>query len=71
MSDEQHRLTEAEDAALRAKIGPSLDWTDADLDDLSHIGSADVTDAVAAWKRDAPPALQGLIDATPAAQGGE
>ena len=46
--------------------GPALDWTDDELDDLAKIGPADVADAVAAWKRDAPPALRGLIDATPA-----
>lgn len=47
-------------------LGPALDWTDEELDDLAGIGPADVADAVAAWKRDAPPALRGLIDAEPA-----
>jgi hypothetical protein len=66
MSDAQDRLAEAEDAAARERLGPALDWTDAELDDLADVGPADVADAVAAWKRDAPPVLRGLIDAEPA-----
>jgi hypothetical protein len=66
VSEAQDRLTEAEDAAARARLGPSLDWTDAELDDLADVGPADIADAAAAWKRDAPPALRGLIDAEPA-----
>lgn len=45
-------------------IGPPLDWSDEDLDDLADVGPADITAAEAAWKRDAPHRMRGLIDAT-------
>jgi hypothetical protein len=63
VSDASDRLREAEDAAARERLGPPLDWTDADLDDLAEIRPADIAAAEAAWRRDAPTPLRDLLDA--------
>lgn len=60
------RLHEAEEQQRREQLGPALDWDDEALDNLAQIGPADIAAAEALWKRDAPPKLRGLIDATPA-----
>lgn len=43
-------------------LGQPLDWTPAELDDLSKISPADVKAAVALWDETAPAPLKTLLD---------
>jgi hypothetical protein len=49
----------------RRQLGPSLDWSDADLDALSTPTSADDKAAEALWARDCPPWAKDLMGAQP------
>jgi hypothetical protein len=47
----------------RVPLGPALDWSDEELDQLAHISAADVRAAVALWRNEAPPETKLLLDA--------
>jgi hypothetical protein len=44
-------------------LGKPLAWTEAAVDALSQVSPQDVAEAQAAWRRDAPRGLSGLLDA--------
>lgn len=46
-------------------VGPSIPWSEADLDALSQVTPADAKASQVLWERDAPPALKGLFTAQP------
>lgn len=53
-------------AEKRVPIGKPLEWSEEDLDALSEVSAQDITEAQAAWRKDAPADFRDLLDATPA-----
>ena len=51
-------------AEKRVPLGKPLEWSDDDLDALSEVSPQDIPEAQGAWRRDAPPKLRDLLDAT-------
>jgi hypothetical protein len=47
----------------RVPLGPDLDWSDEEIDQLAHISAADVRAAVALWRNEAPREMKLLLDA--------
>lgn len=47
----------------RKPLGPVLDWTDEEIDQMSQISEADKKAAEALWHNEAPPALRNLLQA--------
>lgn len=46
----------------RIPLGPALDWSDEELDQLAQISAADVRAAVALWRNEAPREMKLLLD---------
>jgi len=47
----------------KKSLGPALDWTDEDLDQMAEITPADLKAAEALWKNEAPPKFKQLLQA--------
>lgn len=47
----------------RVQLGDPIDWSDADLDNLSTVTQADIKAAEALWQRDAPRKYKSLLQA--------
>lgn len=65
LADAQKRLNAARDRARRARMGPPLRLSDADLNTLAEIGPADLATAEALWRAANPGPLGDLLDAEP------
>lgn len=61
----QADLDRARDRLRRAKMGPPLRASDADLDALATVGPADAVTAEALWRAANPGPLGDLLDAEP------
>lgn len=47
----------------RVPLGEPIDWTDADIEQMSQVSQADVKHALALWRNDAPAGFKDLLDA--------
>lgn len=61
----ERRLKAAQDTARRKKMGPPLDITDDDLDQMATVTDADVKTAAAHARRHGSPLFNALLDAQP------
>jgi hypothetical protein len=68
-AEAEARLRAARDRALRARMGPALDWSDEALDGLSAVSEADEVAAARYWDRLCPKEARGLLDAEPVEDG--
>ncbi|MBN9393452.1 MAG: hypothetical protein J0I20_35805 [Chloroflexi bacterium] len=51
------------DTSRVKRLGPSLKWTDADLDKLSQINPSDIAAAGVIWKENSPKGYEKLLEA--------
>jgi hypothetical protein len=57
-------------AAPSKNLGPALKWSDAAIDALTEISEADIEEAAAYWRANAPASFKALLDAQPGGRAG-
>lgn len=65
LGESQAQLDAATDRLRRAKLGPPLALSDAQLDSLAEVGPTDAPVADVLWRRANPGPLSRLLDAEP------